>query len=120
VSGRERGDGCDLPASKPAPRRVASHPDPLATARALVTRGLAGRPVRIFLFGSRARGDAAPFSDIDIALWAAAPLPRELLGRLRETLEESTVPVRVDLVDLRLADPAFRRAVLAHAVEWTG
>ncbi len=108
-----------MAASQPAPRRVASRSDPLATARALVTRGLVGHPVRIFLFGSRARGDAAPFSDIDIALLAAAPLPLDLLGRLRETLEESTVPVRVDLVDLRLADPAFRRAVLADAVKWT-
>ena len=108
-----------MAASQPAPRRVALQSDPLATARTLVTRGLAGHPVRIFLFGSRARGDAAPFSDIDIALLAAAPLPPDLLGRLRETLEESTLPVHVDLVDLRLVDPAFRRAVLADAVEWT-
>jgi predicted nucleotidyltransferase len=75
--------------------------------------------VRVFLFGSRARADAAPFSDIDIALLASAPLPRALLSRLRDALEESAIPVRVDLVDLEVADPAFRRAVLAEAVEWT-
>lgn len=93
--------------------------DPLAMVRDIVFRELNGLPVRVFLFGSRARGQAAPGSDIDIALLADSPLPRALLSRMRESLEESSVPVKVDVVDLATADELFRRAVLAAAVEWT-
>jgi predicted nucleotidyltransferase len=88
-------------------------------ARLIVAGELKGVPVRIFLFGSRARGQSAPGSDIDIALLAESPLPRSLLSRMRESLEESTIPVHVDVVDLAVADETFRRAVLAEAVEWT-
>jgi hypothetical protein len=93
--------------------------DVLDAARRIVLDELAGQAVRIFLFGSRARGQAAPGSDIDIALLAPTRLPRALISRLRESLEESTIPLRVDVVDLGAADEAFRQAVLAEAVEWT-
>lgn len=93
--------------------------DPLAMARDIVARELKGLRVRVFLFGSRAHGRPAPSSDIDIALLAETPLPRAVLGRIREAFEESTIPFRVDVVDLAAADEAFREAVLAEAVEWT-
>lgn len=93
--------------------------DVLDAARRIVLDQLAGRAVRVFLFGSRARGQAAPGSDIDIALLAPTRLPRALISRVRESLEESTIPLRVDVVDLAVADEAFRRAVLAEGVEWT-
>ncbi len=88
-------------------------------ARDIVARELRGLPVRVFLFGSRARGASVAGSDIDIALLGETPLPRPLLSRMRESLEESAIPVRVDLVDLAVTDDLFRDAVLAEAVEWT-
>jgi hypothetical protein len=99
--------------------RSDARPDLLDMARRIVLGELKGHPVRVFLFGSRARGQSAPGSDIDIALLADARLPRTLLSRVRESLEESTIPVHVDVVDLAAAADAFRRAVLAEAVEWT-
>lgn len=89
-----------------------------AQARAIVLRALAGRGVRVFLFGSRARGEAHPASDIDIGVLPEEPLPRGLLAELREALEESAIPQTVDLVDLSEADPEFRARVLAEGVEW--
>lgn len=90
----------------------------VAQARAIVLRALAGREVRVFLFGSRARGEAHPASDIDIGVLPKEPLPRGLLAELREALEESAIPQTVDLVDLSEADPEFRARVLAEGVEW--
>lgn len=90
----------------------------MAQARAIVLRALAGREVRVFLFGSRARGEAHPASDIDIGVLPEEPLPRGLLAELREALEESAIPQTVDLVDLSEADPGFRARVLAEGVEW--
>lgn len=90
----------------------------MAQARAIVLRALAGREVRVFLFGSRARGEAHPASDIDIGVLPEEPLPRGLLAELREALEESAIPQTVDLVDLSEADPEFRARVLAEGIEW--
>jgi predicted nucleotidyltransferase len=50
----------------------------------------------VFLFGSRARGDYRPFSDLDILI-QGSPNP-SLLSSIAEKLEESNLPFRVDLV----------------------
>jgi len=94
--------------------------DDLAEARRVVLDKLGELPARIFLFGSRARGDARRASDIDIALEAATPLPIELLAGIRSALEDSRVLPRVDVVDLRRASPALRRRVQEEGVQWTG
>jgi predicted nucleotidyltransferase len=85
----------------------------------LVREHLANVGARVLLFGSRARGDAAPRSDIDVAVLPEAPLPAGLLAGLREALEESQILRQVDLVDLTQADEAFRARVLLEGVEWT-
>ena len=78
-----------------------------------------GKEVAVYLFGSWARGEATPCSDIDLAVESRTPLPSGLLARLRERLEESHVPYQVDVVDLRKADGAFRRRVLAEGIPWS-
>lgn len=90
----------------------------VAELRAMVLRALSGMKVRVFLFGSRATGDAHPASDIDVAVLPLEPLPAGTLAALREMLEESTIPQTVDLVDLSEADPEFRTRVLAEGIEW--
>lgn len=70
--------------------------------------------IRVWLFGSRARGDALPRSDLDLAF--EGELPVGLLARVREALEESRVLCGVDLVDLRNADPGLRQVVLREGL----
>ena len=41
--------------------------------RAIVLDGLRGRAARVWLFGSRARGDARPTSDVDVAVESLDP-----------------------------------------------
>jgi len=86
--------------------------------RAIVQRTLGRRPVSVYLFGSWASGAPRQASDIDIAVDAAEPLPLETLARLREALEESTVPYRVDVVDLSDADAEFRERVRREGILW--
>jgi hypothetical protein len=92
----------------------------LEAVRRIVTQALHGLPVRVFLFGSRARGDDRAASDIDVALLSSTPLPRDLSSRLREALEESHVPVAIELLDLSEAPASLRRRVLEEGHEWTG
>ncbi len=86
--------------------------------RRLAVRELAGG-AEVYLFGSFARGTARRGSDIDLAVLPRADAAQGALSRLREALEESWVPYRVDVVDLREADPAFRERVLKEGVRWS-
>ena len=72
-----------------------------------------------YLFGSWATGRRHSASDIDVAIEATEPLAPGLLAGLREALEESTIPYRVDVVDLADADPTFRERVRREGVVWT-
>jgi predicted nucleotidyltransferase len=87
----------------------------LAQIKALLMRALSGKSCAVYLFGSRATGAAQPASDFDVAVLADEDISREL-SAARDMLEESNIPVKVDVVDLRLAAPAFRRAAQAQGV----
>ncbi len=86
----------------------------------IAARELGAQRARLYLFGSRARGDAGRASDIDIAVLPEAPLEPGTLARIRDALEESTIPYEVEVVDLSRVDRAFRRKVLAEAIAWNG
>lgn len=63
----------------------------------------------VILFGSRAKGNHKPGSDVDLALVGALKL-NDLLD-LHEQLDDLNLPYRFDLVALREVDDAD---VLAH------
>ncbi len=70
----------------------------------------------VFLFGSRARGDAAWNSDFDF--WIDAAVDRKILVEIEEILEESFVPYHVDLVTTDQLRGEFGRQVRAEAKRW--
>jgi len=84
----------------------------------IVLGALAPYAASVWLFGSRARGDATPASDVDVAVDPHEALPPALLSELDEALEESSVPYFVDLVDLGRADESFRARVRREGVVW--
>lgn len=72
---------------------------------------------RVLLYGSRARGDFRPGSDIDLAVDAPAMTQTEW-SKLTSKVEESPYIVKRDLVHLQdITDPDFRRRVLRDAKE---
>ncbi len=71
---------------------------------------------RAYVFGSRARGGARQYSDLDLALEWDRPLGLDLLGRIAEALSESDLPFKVDVVDLLTTDPAFRVRIIAECI----
>ena len=68
----------------------------------------------VMLYGSRARGDAVPGSDVDLGLLAGGPIDRwtlfALQGEVAALLGED-----VDLVDLWVADDVLRVQVIEHS-----
>jgi predicted nucleotidyltransferase len=64
-----------------------------------------------WVFGSRATATAQRYSDLDLALEAEQPLSPDVLGDVAEALSESDLPCKVDVIDLRSVDPAFRAII---------
>ena len=66
---------------------------------------------RTLIFGLRARGNARPGSDIDLAVEGAAPMPFREERKLKERLYELAGLCSVDLLFLERACGDFRRLV---------
>lgn len=67
--------------------------------------------VPVWAFGSRARGLAKPYSDLDLALIVERPLPLAQRAALAEGFSASDLPWKVDLVEWAEASPAFRALI---------
>jgi type I restriction enzyme S subunit len=78
----------------------------LALLKKLITEYLSECEIRVF--GSRIHGTAKPYSDIDIALKCTKPIDRRTMSRLKEALQESTLPIRVDVLDWYTISDEFR------------
>jgi predicted nucleotidyltransferase len=76
--------------------------------------------VKVYLFGSWARGEERRSSDIDIAVDWPGGAPPARLACLREVLEESDVLFRVDVVDLSVAGEGLVNKVRKEGVLWKG
>ncbi|WP_457642711.1 nucleotidyltransferase domain-containing protein [Persephonella sp.] len=55
--------------------------------------------VKIYLFGSRAKGKQSIYSDIDLAFESENDITKDLT-LIRELLEESYLPYKLDIIDL--------------------
>ncbi|MDR1997590.1 MAG: nucleotidyltransferase domain-containing protein [Candidatus Margulisbacteria bacterium] len=66
----------------------------------------------VYVFGSRAKGSARKYSDLDIAIDAhgrAVDFSKECA--LKCALEESDIPYRVDVVDWNSVPPEFKTLI---------
>ncbi len=70
--------------------------------------------VQVFAFGSRVHGrNLKPFSDLDLCLRGAIPVPIAVLSQLNAAFEDSLLPFKVDLVDWAVISAEFRAAIVA-------
>jgi len=65
----------------------------------------------VWAFGSRVKGKAKPYSDLDLVIQTEQPLPLESMATLNEAFDESDLPVRVDVVDWATTSSAFRKII---------
>ena len=65
------------------------------------------------VFGSRYHWTAKDYSDLDLALVGEQKLDRPTLHRLRESLAESDLPFRVDVLDWHAISPEFQQVIEA-------
>lgn len=78
--------------------------------RAILVARLPNIPV--WVFGSRVKGRAKPYSDVDLALITSEPLTLRQQAELELAFTDSDLPFTVDLVDWASCSEAFKQIIL--------
>ena len=71
---------------------------------------------KLYLFGSRVKGTARKFSDIDLAIQSKY-MTRQIKDKLQVEFENSTLPYEVDIVDLNNILDDFKMLIKDSMVE---
>jgi predicted nucleotidyltransferase len=73
----------------------------------------AGLPLEVWAYGSRVDGSAHEGSDLDLTVRAAngKPLPNGVYMELVEKIQDSNIPILVELRDWALLPENFRRNI---------
>ena len=71
----------------------------------------------VWAFGSRVKGAAKPFSDLDLVVMSQQPLSLALMASLHEAFSESDLPWKVDIVDWSTTSPQFRAVIEQQKVK---
>ena len=64
-----------------------------------IVKNIVEQPHDIFAYGSRVKGQARPYSDLDLLIKAKQKLSIETLYKLKDAFEFSDLPFRVDVQD---------------------
>ena len=73
---------------------------------------------KIYLFGSYARGDNKPGSDIDIAIDAGKVLSFVEINRIARLIDALPIAQRVDVVDFVALPQNIKNEILKNGVPW--
>ena len=66
---------------------------------------------KVYLFGSRAKGTAKPYSDFDIAIEWKEKIPLHTMAKIREELDKLPTLKSFDLIDLKRVSGNFIETV---------
>lgn len=72
--------------------------------------------VKFWLFGSRIKGTAKHYSDLDIAIISEQPINLTTLSALEEEFAESDLTFKVDLVDWQRISSEFKDVIRKNYV----
>lgn len=64
---------------------------------------------QFFIFGSRIRGDARKFSDLDLCY--KQTIPAHIISDIKESFEESNLPFTIDILDWNQLDKSFQKQI---------
>lgn len=73
---------------------------------------------KIYLFGSRSRGDHTERSDIDIAIDAGRRISLTEKGQIVSMIDALNIPQKTDLVDINRAPETLKNNILKEGILW--
>ena len=90
-------------------------PEHLAVVQAVLQKNV---PLyTVWAFGSRVKGTAKPYSDLDLAVVGNTPLSWAELAGLADDFSNSDLLWKVDIVDWANTSEAFRKIIFAGKIE---
>lgn len=73
---------------------------------------LKSQGAKVWIFGSRSRGDNNRFSDVDLLYSPSTTISDAEIFEIKSSLEESNLPYKVDLVDIKDLADSYRENVM--------
>ena len=73
---------------------------------------------KIYLFGSRSRGDYKPTSDIDLAIDNNVHISSLDIAKAQNIIEALNIPQKVDIVDFHAIPEEMKAIVLKEGIAW--
>lgn len=73
---------------------------------------------QVYLFGSRARQTHREGADIDIALDAGVKIDFKIIFKIKDEIEETTIPVFVDIIDINSVSDSFKNEIKQEMILW--
>jgi len=73
---------------------------------------------KIYLFGSRARGNHGQKADIDIAIDEKKEIVPGRIGEASDMFAESNIPYKIDIIDLYTASDIMRELIFKEGILW--
>ena len=73
----------------------------------------------IYLFGSRAIDKEKAGSDIDIALDIGQEIPRNLILKILNDIDDTSIPMKIDLIDMHVVQENLKKDILREGIKWT-
>lgn len=83
-----------------------------------VLQKMQNEDAKIYLFGSWAKGSQRNSSDIDVAIEYRTGQGYGKISELRESIEESSIPYRVDIVDMQRISKPFVEKIRREGIVW--
>lgn len=72
----------------------------------------------VFLFGSRATGQASKYSDIDIGILGKDKFSLQSIFKIKNILDEKDMPYKIDIIDFNRVDENFKEIALRDIIIW--
>ncbi len=93
------------------PPEIVVRPEDREIVRTILARHLPPE-TKVWVFGSRARGDRVRRgSDLDLAVDAGTELTIRMQALLADDFLESLLPYTVDVLDLQIVSPSFKKLI---------
>ncbi len=87
-------------------------------AKEIVLNELKDSDCKIFLFGSRATKQNHRFADMDIGIIPGKDFNAKTLHVLKEKLDESIIPFKVDIENFATVSKRFKEEALKNIIHW--
>ena len=74
--------------------------------------------IKVYVFGSRAKCTSKQYADLDLALESDEIIDSTIIDKLHIEFEDSMLPFKVDIIDLKNIDEDFYNAIVNDLVIW--